>query len=927
MDTAQKEQTWLTICPQCRGSGYIRESACPACVLQKMPPLYGVVEGSAVFFPFASVTSLAIAERRAVLKLDFIINFLFFLIGGFGIFLLGFFFYTQLIATKIVLPLGLFSPAFWDIRSIYFRMFLFTFFGDIYLSYRLSRKEEREQRVIKKTYHKSHADGDAKQNKEVKRWIDVKGAYSEEVIAIIEETYLAAQSRNGAEIKPLHFLATLLTHEKSNLILFRLGINPGVLAGKIKRGIESLAQHGQHQKKEVLFSPEAQQIVADAYYEAYIDGGGRKVDILDFWIPFAEVPGYAKEILYDLDIESYKLRHVATWVALERKLSHQQARRHSLSRFKSRHGMNRAMTAVQTQMLNAFSEDLTLLARRGYLPPSLGHKREMETLFTVFQSGARGAVFVGSPGVGKQSMVEEIAERMGEEQVPAVLQDRRLVSLHVAAILAGGDTTRASERLYQALSEAAHSGNVVLFIKDIHNLAGLGLHAERGGGSIGIDNLLAQALESGGFLLVATTDHKSYARYIEHSALAEVLTKIPVDDPGFEETVLMLEARVPYIEGKHRVFFTYQALERTVELTNKLIHSGEHQPEKALKILQETAAYVAEKKGKNMVVTDTDIASVLSAKINMPLSKITQDEGERLLHLEDLMHERYINQDYAVGQVAAALRRARAELRDEKRPIANFLFVGPTGVGKTELAKRIAAVYFNSENDMIRMDMSEFQEVSSIGRLIGISEAPGLMTEAIRTNPYSILLLDELEKAHPNILNLFLQVMDDGRITSGDGEVIDCTNLIIIATSNAGTSILQDYVAAGKNLDVVKEQFIKRDLLAFFRPEFLNRFDDVIIFKPLTPEAIEAIAGLILSDISVRLLEKGITMRVTAGALKELAQIGFDPLYGARPLRRAIQDHVQNSLANYLIAGKIGRRDTVVLESGGEIRVEKAREL
>jgi len=480
--------------------------------------------------------------------------------------------------------------------------------------------------------------------------------------------------------------------------------------------------------------------------------------------------------------------------------------------------------------------------------------------------------------------------------------------------------------LYQALYETAHSGNIVLFIKDIQNLVGVGLRAESGTETMGIDQVLVQILEGGRFLVIGTADYKSYTKYVERSALGQILARIDVPEPNFEDTVLMLEARVPFIEGKHNVFFAYQALEKAVELSNKLIHT-ENQPEKSLKILQEVAAQVASERGPKTVVTETDVAKIVSRKINMPLAKIEQEESVKLMNLEAEIHAEYIDQDYAVSQVSAALRRARAELRDERRPIANFLFVGPTGVGKTELAKRIAEIYFGSEKNMIRIDMSEFQEMSSIQRLLGTAHEPGLLTEPVRNSPYCILLLDELEKAHKNILNLFLQVMDDGRMTSAEGEVIDFTNLIIVATSNAGTKKLQEKLQQGAKLEEIREEFIKQDLLEYFKPEFLNRFDDIIIFKPLSIADIEQIANLILIDIAKRLELKGITFKVTPQAVQELAHLGFDPLYGARPLRRAIQDHVQNALAAFLISGAVGRRDVVYLEAGGEIRIEKAPEL
>ncbi len=886
---------------------------------------YLILDHRKLYFDFSKVKFLEINKRRLILKLNFIINFFLYITALTGVLCLSYYIYRTISSfNNFSLPLDLLTKSFWNINNIYLKLFLFSFLLDLYLIYRLSRAEERQRYVIKQDYQTP-----LKSQKQTEKAINITEAFSESAVQIIEQAYQLAADHRFCEIEPLHLLASLIINQKSNIILFRLGLNSGLIAGKIKRGLErTLIEQTENQteQKSLTFSLFAKQAILQAYNEAYKRGGGCKVDILDLWIPLADVDGYARDILYDLDIESYKLRHVVLWSEVENKLRKRQTDRQSLSIFKSRHGMNRAMTAVETRFLNAFSQDLTFLAKKGYLPPSLGHETEMERLFTILQAGARGAVLVGSPGIGKQSMVEELAQDMAAEQVPEILQDKRLLSLSVAGILAGGDPEGASQRLYQALSEAAHSGNVVLFIKDIHNLVGIGLRGEGGAQTMSIDQVAAQALSSNRFLLIGTTDYRNYTRYLENSSLGQALIKIDVPEPETENAVLMLEARVPFIEGKHKVYFTYQALEKAVKLTNQLIH-GEHQPAKALKILQETASWVVKERGQRSLITETDVARVISNKVNMPLAKIEQEESRMLMNLEEKIHQKYINQDYAVAQVASALRRSRAELRDLRRPIACFLFVGPTGVGKTELAKRIAEIYFNSEKDIIRIDMSEFQEVSSISRLIGTTEEPGLLTQAVIANPYSILLLDELEKAHKNILNIFLQVMDDGRLTSGQGEAVDFTNLIIVATSNAGTQILQEKLQQGCQISEIKEKFVKQDLLLYFNPEFLNRFDDIILFQPLSPEHIEQIAQLILADIAVKLEEKGIALKTAPEAVRELASIGFDPLYGARPLRRAIQDHVQNALANFLISGRIGRRDIVHLEQGGQIRVEKATEL
>ncbi len=877
----------ISICSQCKGAGFLSGAECPTCRGNEEQALSATLLNMRLFFNFQKVTEWNIGARRAAFTVDTVINFLLRLIGGVGILFLAFYVYQRIVSLNVNIPLGLFSSDVWNLQSPYLRVFFATFLLDLYTIYRTMRAQELETYVIKKEYQENK-----KMDAQV-RSVAINGAFSRFALEVIENAYLFALQNRYSEVLPLHLLAVLIAHPHSNIILFRLGINPGALSGKIKHGLQGLLYHEQQSgkaKRAAHFSPEIKLVILKAYMEAHERGGGEKVQVWDLWTPIAEIEGYAKEILYDLDIETYKLRHVGQWVQVEEDLRHKTAfrRAHSHGGFFARHGMDRAMTAVETKTLNSFSTDLTYMASRGALPPSLGRAKEIEQVFTILQSGAAGVMLVGGIGVGKESIVDEIAARMSACLVPHILRDKRLVALSVASVLAGGGAEGSAERLHRALYEAAHSGNVLLFIKDIHYLVGVGLKGEAGASTVGMDAVLTEALQSRRFFAIGTTDYKNYSLHVEHSPLRDVLTRIEVLEPNLEDTVLMLEARAPFIEGKHGVFFTYQALTAAVEFSNKFIHT-EHQPEKAETILREVASSVATSRGRRAVVTDQDVAKTIAQKINMPIARLEKSESEKLLRLEEEIHKRYINQDYAVAQVSAALRRARAELRDERRPIANFLFVGPTGVGKTELVKRIASVYFNSEKDMVRLDMSEFQEVGSITRLIGEGEMPGLLTESVRMNPYSVLLLDELEKAHPNILNLFLQVMDDGRLTSGEGEVVDFTNLIIVATSNAGTKKVQEYLASGKRIEDIREQFVKKDLLEWFKPEFINRFDDVIVFKPLSEENIQAIAQLILTDIAGKLESKGITLRVAPGAIVELANFGFDPLFGARPLRRAIR--------------------------------------
>jgi len=369
-----------------------------------------------------------------------------------------------------------------------------------------------------------------------------------------------------------------------------------------------------------------------------------------------------------------------------------------------------------------------------------------------------------------------------------------------------------------------------------------------------------------------------------------------------------------------------------VKLSDRYLHDR-FLPEKAINLMEEVATMVRTSRGERQIVTAQDVAKVLEEKTGIPAAQVTEDEAQKLLHLEEDMHHRIIGQDEAVKMIAAALRRARVDLREGKRPIATFLFLGPTGVGKTELAKTVAATYFGSEDTMVRLDMSEYQDASSVSRLIGAapgysgSEAGGQLTEAVRRNPFTLVLLDELEKAHTDILNLFLQVFEDGRLTDSAGRTVDFTNTIIIATSNAGTPYIQTAVGEGKTIEQMKQALLETELRGIFRPEFLNRFDGVIVFTPLTQEQVLAIAKLMLAKVGAQLEAKGIHLKVTDAAAIELATAGFDPLFGARPLRRVIQERVQDSLATFLLQNKLGRRDTAVLDAGGKITIEKAEAL
>ena len=526
------------------------------------------------------------------------------------------------------------------------------------------------------------------------------------------------------------------------------------------------------------------------------------------------------------------------WIRINEQLRERYQAFRKAASFKPTKNMNSAYTAVATPFLDSVSHDLTRAAVYGRLPMMIGRESEMTGIMRAIEGGNKSVVLVGPHGVGKNAMISGIAQLMVEEKVPKILQDKRLVSLSIPHIVSAQGGSGAEERLLFALQEIGHSGNIVTVIENIDQVVG------GSGGGVDLSAVLSSELEKGYTFVIATTTPQGYTGLVERSVLGQRLEKIGVDEPQRNDAIQVLESKIGGIENKNKVIFTYPSVAALIDLSARYMHDS-YLPEKAIVLAQEVANAVS-KRGEWSRVEPEDVATIISEKTKIPVTQVGQEEGKKLLNLEERMHERIIGQEEAVKAVASALRRARVELRSKDRPIANFLFLGPTGVGKTELAKTTAEVYFGSENNMLRFDMSEYQDKASVYRLIGASGEGGLLTEAVRQNPFALLLLDELEKAHPDILNLFLQVMDDGRLTDGAGRTIDFTNVILISTSNAGTQYIQDEVAAGTELTVIREYLMNTELKQVYRPEFLNRFDGVMVFKPLSPEDVVAIAYLLM---------------------------------------------------------------------------------
>lgn len=739
------------------------------------------------------------------------------------------------------------------------------------------------------------------------------GSYVQPAVwMLLEQAHQFTAHIGRSEIRPLELFMVALSGSAGGVFLTRLGAS----YDQIGPGLNELLQDEQVATPTIL-SSEGKQVLLNAYVDARA-AGRHSIGVIEILMQAFIADARVQRVLDRAGFPAEQVLRVAEWIRIQEQLREEHDRFVQRARLKPDNDMDRLLTARKTSLLNRVSEDLTRMARNGYLGPILGREREMQELFRIFESGRQAVVLVGEAGVGKTALLEGLARQMVEEQVPSVLSDRRLVAINVPQLIASGDSAGAMDRLLNILREAHASGNIVLVLEGIEALVGTGSN-----GPLDLSEAFASQLDRGNAFVVATTTPTAWTTYLERRTLGTKMAKITLEEPAPEQAIHMLMAKTGYIEYEQHVFFSYAALERAVDLAGRYLREVAL-PQSAVSILQEAAVLARGARGDQTFVTADDIAEIIHQKTNVPVRAVSQDESKMLLALEEHLHERVIGQDAAINAVSQAMRRARAELRDGKRPIANFLFLGPTGVGKTELAKALAAEYFGSEVSMIRLDMSEYQDTSAVARVIGTpgDTRGGLLTEAIRKTPFTIVLLDELEKAHPDILTLFLQVMDDGRITDGVGRTVDCTNIVLIATSNAGTSYIQDAVARQESMETIKTALLERELRTQFRPEFLNRFDGVIVFTPLSLTEVTKIAALMLKEIGKRLEAKGMLFEAEPGTAEMLAKAGYDPLFGARPLRRVIQERVDNGLATMLLRGDIKRGEKVTLLADGTIRVD-----
>lgn len=741
-------------------------------------------------------------------------------------------------------------------------------------------------------------------------FIDVTALVGPSARRALYDTLRSVQKRGQRVLWREHLFLTLLDRTRIMQAALRLNLDLDVLKKEYERQVARQDAQG---GREVIVSAELKSVIIHAMVEA--DQLQRPyLHDADLLLALTITHEAISLAIKNQHLSTPDIRQVVYW--LEREEERQRWwSQWSIQHFRRAGKLDRGWASGWTVALDRFSRDLTKLARKGLLQDCVGREIEITEIAQILGRSSKSSVLmIGESGVGRTSIIEGLAHRIIRGEVGDTLKNKRIVELNMGAVLGASANANAfSDQMTRILRELSNSRNVILFIKNLHALRGVGASEGSGLDAFG---MIEPALSRGEFQCIAMTSAKEYVRYIEtNESLARCFVNLEVKEPAFEDTLKILQEVVLPYERKHKVMVSYPAIVAAIELSTKFIQ-GHMLPDKAVDLLDEATVLVSKRDG-NRIVGREDIATIVSAKTNIPLSDITVDESDRLLNLEQELHSRLVGQEDAVRAVANAIRRARVGLRDTSKPIASFLFVGTTGVGKTELAKTVAQTYFGDERSMIRLDMSEFQEASSIQRLLGApgQAEGGMLTEAVRKRPYSLILLDEFEKAYSDIHNIFLQVFDDGRLTDGNGRVINFSNTVLIATSNAGSTVIRDGVAANRPLAELREHLLREVLTTIFRPELVNRFDDIILFRPLNQKEVFEIARRMLMDIHDKLKQQDILFKITEEAIAKISEMGFDPVNGARPLRRVIQQKVEDPVTQKILKNEIVRGDTLIIRA------------
>ncbi|WP_176718877.1 ATP-dependent Clp protease ATP-binding subunit [Caloranaerobacter ferrireducens] len=758
-------------------------------------------------------------------------------------------------------------------------------------------------------------------------------------------------------------------------IAARVLTNLGVDLDKVRQKIINLIGYGNEEGELLGFTPRTKRVFELSLMEAKSLGHnyiGTEHILLGL---IKEGEGVAATILKEVGIDLSKAR--------EEILS-------MLDNSFNRHGQKANHRGnVKTPTLDKYGRDLTKLAQEEKLDPVIGRDKEIERVIQVLSRRTKNnPCLIGEPGVGKTAIVEGLAQKIVEGNVPEILKNKKVVTLDLASMVAGAKYRGEFEdRLKKVMEEIRKSGDIILFIDEMHTIIGAGA-AE---GAIDASNILKPALARGELQAIGATTLDEYRKHIEKDpALERRFQPIIVEEPTIENTIKILEGLRDKYEAHHRVKITDEAIKAAAELSSRYI-TDRFLPDKAIDLIDEAASRVRlqsitappdlnelekkleelyqekeeaistqnfekaaklrdeekkikeelerrkeewrhEKQSKSTEVGYEEIAQVVSSWTGIPVKKLAEEESERLLKMEEILHQRVVGQEQAVKAVSNAIRRARVGLKDPNRPIGSFIFLGPTGVGKTELSKALAEALFGDENAMIRVDMSEYMEKHSVSKIVGSPpgyvgyEEGGQLTEKVRRKPYSVILFDEIEKAHPDVFNILLQLLDDGRLTDAKGRVVDFKNTVIIMTSNVGASTIKKQKTLGfaAQKDQEKEEYEKMkenimdELRRSFRPEFLNRIDEVIVFHSLNEEHIKQIVDLMVKDLEKRLKALNVNIKVTEKAKEYLAKEGYDPTYGARPLKRSIRKLIEDKLSEEILKGNISKNDNIVVDFDGE---------
>ena len=766
--------------------------------------------------------------------------------------------------------------------------------------------------------------------------------------------------------------------------------NQGITDEDILNEIQMLIGTGEplSQNDSLGFTPRSKRIIENAFVEARRLGSefiGTEHILIGI---MHEGDSVAVRIMMDLNIDPRKLYNEIAKVINEDGID---------SNSINQKNDKNSGSYNSTPTLNQFGTDLTKKAREGKLDPVIGRKVEIDRVTQILSRRTKNnPCLIGEPGVGKTAVVEGLAEKIIADDVPEMIKNKRVVSIDISGMVAGakyrGDF---EERIKKCLEEVKKAGDVILFIDEIHTIVGAG-SAE---GAVDAANILKPLLARGEVQVIGATTLNEYRKYIEKdSALERRFSPVTVGEPTEEETIRILEGLRDKYEAHHNVKISEEAIKASVDLSIRYINDR-YLPDKAIDLMDEAASRVKmktytmpdsikeiedkiasldrekedairvqdfekaatlrdkeneqktklekekkkwqNKNSKNVMnLTEEDIAEVIASWTGIPVNKITQDENEKLKHLEETLHKRVIGQNEAVEAVSKAIRRGRVGLKDPNRPIGSFLFLGPTGVGKTELSKALAEALFGNESAMIRVDMSEYMEPHSVAKLIGSPpgyvgyDEGGQLTEKIRRKPYSVILFDEIEKAHPDVMNMLLQILDDGRLTDAQGRTVNFKNTVIIMTSNIGARMITDKNILGfSNENSDKEgkekeyENIKKDVMGElkkeFRPEFINRIDDIIVFHKLTDEDIGEIIEIMLKQVQKRLKEQEYEVEIDKSVKDLIAKKGIDTNYGARPLKRAIQSNLEDKIAEAILDGKIlPHKKAKIIAENEEIKVE-----